>query len=143
MHEPGEAANFNTDALLLRWFDHWLKDSGEFADEPRVRILRWARTSGMRLRNGRRRRRSRFICIARAMRIRARAMVAERLRPASQSEPRDVFVYDPEVPVIAPGGPQAMSGPFDQAAHGDGQQSAGVYECAGRCERRISLGSRV
>ena len=30
-------------------------------------------------------------------------------------EPRDVFVYDPEVPVYAPGGPQALSGPFDQA----------------------------
>ncbi len=27
-----------------------------------------------------------------------------------------MFVYDPEVPVMAPGGPQALSGPFDQAA---------------------------
>jgi len=27
-----------------------------------------------------------------------------------------VFVYDPEVPVLAPGGAQALSGPFDQAA---------------------------
>jgi hypothetical protein len=26
-----------------------------------------------------------------------------------------VFVYDPEVPVAAPGGPHALSGPFDQA----------------------------
>jgi putative CocE/NonD family hydrolase len=26
-----------------------------------------------------------------------------------------VFVYDPEVPVHAPGGPQALSGPYDQA----------------------------
>ena len=31
-------------------------------------------------------------------------------------EPCDVFVHDPEVPVIAPGGPAAASGPFDQAA---------------------------
>jgi hypothetical protein len=31
-------------------------------------------------------------------------------------EPRDVFVYDPEVPVMAPGGAQALSGPFDQSA---------------------------
>lgn len=30
-------------------------------------------------------------------------------------EQRDIFVYDPEVPVAAPGGPQALSGPFDQA----------------------------
>jgi predicted acyl esterase len=38
--------------------------------------------------------------------------------PCAESaiEPRDVFVYDPEVPVYAPGGPQALSGPFDQAA---------------------------
>jgi hypothetical protein len=27
-----------------------------------------------------------------------------------------VFVYDPEVPVLAPGGAQGLSGPFDQAA---------------------------
>ena len=33
-----------------------------------------------------------------------------------QNEPRDIFVYDPEVPVLAPGGPQALSGPFDQIA---------------------------
>jgi putative CocE/NonD family hydrolase len=31
-------------------------------------------------------------------------------------EPRDIFVYDPEVPVVAPGGPQALSGPYDQMA---------------------------
>jgi putative CocE/NonD family hydrolase len=31
-------------------------------------------------------------------------------------EPRDLFVYDPEVPVESPGGPKAQSGPFDQAA---------------------------
>ncbi len=30
-------------------------------------------------------------------------------------EPRDVFVYDPETPVYAPGGPAALSGPFNQA----------------------------
>jgi putative CocE/NonD family hydrolase len=27
-----------------------------------------------------------------------------------------VFVYDPEAPVVAPGGAQALSGPFDQSA---------------------------
>jgi len=32
------------------------------------------------------------------------------------NEPPDVFVYDPEVPVAAPGGPLSMSGVFDQAA---------------------------
>jgi hypothetical protein len=30
-------------------------------------------------------------------------------------EPRDIFVYDPEVPVHAPGGPAALPGPINQA----------------------------
>ncbi len=34
---------------------------------------------------------------------------------AHGEEPRDIFVYDPEVPVFAPGGPMALSGPHDQA----------------------------
>ena len=33
----GPEALFDTDTLLLRWLNHWLKDSGEFADEPRIR----------------------------------------------------------------------------------------------------------
>ena len=31
----GEAANLDTDEILLRWFDHWLKDSGDSSGEPR------------------------------------------------------------------------------------------------------------
>jgi hypothetical protein len=37
------------------------------------------------------------------------------VRPEA-NEPCDIFVNDPEVPVTAPGGPAAASGPFDQAA---------------------------
>ena len=33
----GPEALIDTDAILLRWFDHWLKDSGSFAEEPRIR----------------------------------------------------------------------------------------------------------
>ena len=33
----GPEALLDTDAILLRWFNHWLKDSGEFAEEPRIR----------------------------------------------------------------------------------------------------------
>ncbi len=33
----GAEALLDTDAILLRWFNHWLKDSGEFAGEPRIR----------------------------------------------------------------------------------------------------------
>ena len=35
----GEAANLNTDDILLRWFNHWLKDSREFDSEPRIRYF--------------------------------------------------------------------------------------------------------
>lgn len=35
----GEAANLNTDEVLLRWLDHWLKQTGEFSSEPRVRYF--------------------------------------------------------------------------------------------------------
>jgi len=38
-----------------------------------------------------------------------------RMKPTAE-EPCDIFVYDPEVPVLAPGGPGAPSGQFDQAA---------------------------
>jgi len=36
--------------------------------------------------------------------------------PPASDEPCDIFVYDPEVPVLAPGGGAAPSGQFDQAA---------------------------
>ena len=36
-HNLGPEALLDTDALLLRWFNHWLKGSGEFAHEPRIR----------------------------------------------------------------------------------------------------------
>ena len=43
----GEAANLNTDEILLRWFDHWLKDSSSFSAEPRIRYFVSARTNGV------------------------------------------------------------------------------------------------
>ncbi len=33
----GPEALLDTDEILLRWFNHWLKDSGEFTSEPRIR----------------------------------------------------------------------------------------------------------
>lgn len=33
----GEAAALDTDAILLKWFNHWLKGSGDFANAPRIR----------------------------------------------------------------------------------------------------------
>ena len=112
----GEDANLNIDVLLLRWFNHWLKDTDEFAEETRIRyfclgpndwrsadawpaeaasplFLRGAGNANARKGDG-------FLVP----------------NPPVGNEPRDVFVYDPEVPVWAPGGAQASSGPLDQAA---------------------------
>lgn len=112
----GEAANLPTDEILLRWFNHWLKDSGEFTGEEHVRYFLL----------GRNRWRT-------AEEWPAEADCALYLHSAGNAnsrrgdggltahapkgdQPRDVFIYDPEVPVYAPGGPQALSGPYDQAA---------------------------
>jgi putative CocE/NonD family hydrolase len=112
----GEAANLDTDAILLRWFNHWLKDAGEFGGEPRVRYFAlgpndWRNAEdwpaeasfALYLRSG-----------GKANSRRGDGRLAT--NAAEGDEARDLFVYDPEVPVLAPGGPQALSGPFDQAA---------------------------
>jgi hypothetical protein len=112
----GLEANFDTDGLLLRWFNHWLMDSDEFNDEPRISYFalganqwyaaeEWPAGTSLNLylhSNGN-----------------ANSRKGDgSLNPVVpvEEEPRDVFVYDPEVPVMAPGGPQALSGPFDQVA---------------------------
>ena len=112
----GEAANLNTDALLLKWFDHWLKDAETFTDEPRIRHFALGANAW----------RSAGEWPAGAdypLYLHSHGNANSRKGDGVLSaethygeEPRDVFVYDPEVPVTAPGGPQALSGAFDQAA---------------------------
>ena len=112
----GDEAVLDTDSILLRWFNHWLKDSGEFADEPRVRHFvlgenRWHESDS-------------FPTNANyALYLRSAGKANSRkgdgtlsIAPAESAEPCDVFVYDPEVPVLAPGGAAAQSGQFDQAS---------------------------
>ena len=112
----GVAGNFDTDALLLRWFNHWLKDSGEFTAEPRVRHFalganewhtaeEWPADAPLTLY---------LHSEGNANSRKGDGVLSDEL--PSSSEPRDVFVYDPEVPVLAPGGVQSLSGPYDQAA---------------------------
>jgi putative CocE/NonD family hydrolase len=116
----GKAANLNTDAILLKWFDHWLKDADSFSDEPRIRHFalganawrcagRWPDAAEYPLylySNGH----------ANSRNGDGRLMQeAPGEYGQLEEEVRDVFVYDPEVPVMAPGGPQASSGQFDQA----------------------------
>jgi uncharacterized protein len=112
----GPAANFDTDAYLLRWFDHWLKDSGDFKREPRVRHFalgahawrtaeEWPEDAPLTL----------YLHSAGNANSRKGDGTLSAGLPG-EAEARDVFVYDPEVPVMAPGGPQALSGPWDQSA---------------------------
>jgi putative CocE/NonD family hydrolase len=110
----GPAANVDTDGLLLRWFNHWLKDSGEFTDEPRVSSFafgadqwyaadEWPTETPLTLylhSDGNANSRKGDGLLSTAVPLR--------------DEAHDTFVYDPEVPVLAPGGPDALSGPFDQ-----------------------------
>jgi putative CocE/NonD family hydrolase len=111
----GREALLDTDELLLRWLNHWLKDSGEFAGEPRVRHFalgedRWHSASdfpadanySLYLHSG-----------GKANSRKGDGRLSTTV--PSTDEPSDLFVYDPEVPVIAPGGGAGTSGQFDQA----------------------------
>ncbi|WP_263357500.1 CocE/NonD family hydrolase [Acidicapsa ligni] len=111
----GAAANFDTDSYLLRWFNHWLKDSDEFTHEPRIRHFalgenewksaqEWPEAATTNL----------YLHSAGNANSRKGDGRLSFVSPEDE-EPRDIFVYDPEVPVMAPGGPQSLSGPFDQA----------------------------
>jgi uncharacterized protein len=111
----GPEALLDTDAILLRWFNHWLADSGEFSSEPRVRHFvlgenrwrqadAWPATANHTL----------YLHSAGRANSRKGDGVLS-TNPPSADEPCDIFVYDPEVPVMAPGGPAAASGQFDQA----------------------------
>lgn len=95
----GPAANFDTDQLLLRWFNHWLKDTGEFAGEPRVRHFalgtdewhtaeEWPTEAPYTL----------YLHSRGRANSRKGDGTLTTQAPIGQ-EPRDVFVYDPEVPV--------------------------------------------
>ena len=110
----GPEALLDTNTILLRWFNHWLKSSGEFAGEPRIRHFslfencwhaanEWpgVAEAAFYLRGG----------------GRANSRKGDGALNATppSDEPCDVFVYDPEVPVLAPGGSGAPSGCFNQA----------------------------
>jgi len=110
----GEAANLNTDEILLRWFNHWLKDSEDFDHEPSIRYFslgpnewrsadHWP-TSEYPL----------YLQSDGNANSRKGGGVLVHEAPETDA-PHDLFVYDPEVPVLAPGGAQAMAGSFDQS----------------------------
>ena len=110
----GPEALVDTDSLLLRWFDHWLKDAGTWTDEPRVRhfvlgLNTWHEADDWKGNSD--------VPFYLHSRGRAQSLKGDgsltSLKP-DQAEPPDLFVYDPEVPVAAPGGSQSLPGLFDQ-----------------------------
>lgn len=108
----GPDALLDTDDLLLRWFDHWLKDANTFAAEPRVKHFamganRWLDADQP---HGDAR-----LKLHLASEGRAESRKGDGVLAHHPSGPPDIFVYDPEVPVLAPGGPQSLSGVFDQS----------------------------
>jgi uncharacterized protein len=112
----GAEALLDTDALLLRWFNHWLKGSGDFAQEPRIRHFvlgenRWRHAAKFPLET------NHVLYLSSAGRANSRKGngVLSSAKPA-KDDPADIFVHDPEVPVLAPGGAAAPSGQFDQSA---------------------------
>ena len=114
----GPEALLDTDALLLRWFNHWLKDSMEWADHPKVLHFvlgdnQWQSAASFPASGSAP---ILDLCLRSGGKANARkgdGVLAP--GPPPEVEPRDIFVYDPEVPVLAPGGPLALSGPHDQA----------------------------
>ena len=106
----GAQANLDTDALLLRWFNHWLKGTGEFANEPPIRHFalgdaKWHGAAG-------------FPAPSQTLYLHSQSQANSSKGDGQLSatkpgdnEPPDIFVYDPEVPVGAPG-----VGPANQAA---------------------------
>ncbi len=101
----GNEALLDTDALLLRWFNHWLKDSGEFNAEPKVRHFALGTNDWHAAEPGRQGGSWSFYLHSDGPCQFAEGNgVLSASAPATE-EPRDVFVYDPEVPVMAPAGP--------------------------------------
>jgi putative CocE/NonD family hydrolase len=143
----GEAALMDTDALLLRWFDHWLKDAGTWADEPRVRQFAlganaWCASEAC---EGDA---QRLLYLRSGGRAESRKGDGGLADVAAADEPADWFVYDPEVPVVSPSGAGDQSAvemgnnvlvytsaPLDQPLHVFGRPRVEVFvatsaECA-------------
>jgi uncharacterized protein len=112
----GSDALLDTDTILLRWFNHWLKGTGEFASEPRIRHFvlgenRWRHAAEFPSEA------KHVFYLSSGGRANSRKGdgVLSATKPAPE-QPADIFVYDPEVPVLAPGGAAAPGGQFDQSA---------------------------
>ncbi|HEV2113592.1 MAG TPA: CocE/NonD family hydrolase [Terriglobales bacterium] len=111
----GDSANLDTDSILLRWFNRWLKHADDFNDEPRIRYFalgpnEWRCAEELPSDA------THPLYLHSEGHANSRKGDGRLTKDASRAdEPRDLFVYDPEVPVLAPGSAQVLSGPSDQA----------------------------
>jgi putative CocE/NonD family hydrolase len=126
----GPEACLDTDLLHLRWFDHWLKDSGSFSNEPRIRLFaqgiqRWHAPERVHLATVPGAKpptegdgpvlRYHLHSDGRANSARGDGQLGE--AAPDGNEPRDMFVNEPEVPVGSPG-PNGTTGQFNQTRSG-------------------------
>ena len=126
----GAQALLDTDEILLRWFNHWLKDSGEFASEPKVRHFvlgenKWRKANAW---PGRAKHALYLHSSGQANSRKGDGMLLA--SPPRVEEPRDVFVYDPEVPVSGAGRTHGSERAIRSGRARTGQQSLGLYERA-------------
>jgi putative CocE/NonD family hydrolase len=131
-HDFGAASNLDTDALHLRFFNHFLKGTGEFAHEPRIRHFalnqnQWHTAPAWPLHS--QLENSKLITPEPSLSAPALTLHLHSHSQANSSkgtgtlsldaptaeEPSDTYIYDPEVPVIAPGGLANAPGPLNQA----------------------------
>ncbi len=116
--DMGADAILDTDALLLRWFNHWLKDDASFAAEPRVKVFNlgahtWRHLAEWPPAPSE----NKSVSLHLGSEGKANSARGDgRLdwdKPASP-QGHDIVVVDPEVPVLAAGGNTAAPGPFRQ-----------------------------
>jgi putative CocE/NonD family hydrolase len=112
----GEAAALDTNLILLRWLNHWLKGSEEFANEPSIRHFALGANRWYTAQSWPRQDRQRFYLRSSGNANSVRGDGRLSTSSPDTQEPRDFYVYDPEVPVIAPGGISAAAGSFDQCS---------------------------
>jgi predicted acyl esterase len=150
-HDFGPAASLDTDSLHLRFFNHYLKGSGEFKNEPRIRHFalnenKWHISNSWPLnsqldpqREDSQREDSQLedsqledsqlstlefspstATLTLHLHSQSQANSSKGTgtltpEPPAAEEPSDAYSYDPEVPVIAPGGLANAPGPLNQA----------------------------
>ena len=107
----GPEANLDTDALHLRFFNHYLKDSGEFAHEPRIRHFTLNENKWHSAKHWPASTPITFFLHSQGRANSSKGNSTLTHVAPTREEPSDTYIYDPEVPVVAPTSP----GPTNQS----------------------------